>query len=88
MHRGIENAHNWTMDLVLIEDYAQPCQASRESLESLEVAWLRIIGYNIASAFRAHEPRQDRRALTWDRALEKLRDALVHDHHSGSCFPA
>ncbi len=77
MHWGAENGHNWTMDVMLEEDDRQPCQASRESLET--VAWLRIIGYNIASAFRAHAPRQDRLPMPWKRAMELLRDAFVHD---------
>jgi len=36
------------MDVMLGEDDAQPCQASRASIET--VSWLSIIGYNVVSA--------------------------------------
>jgi hypothetical protein len=45
-----KQAQRWTMDLMLGEDHAQPCQASKASIET--VNWLRIIGYNAVSAWR------------------------------------
>jgi hypothetical protein len=75
LHWGIENGHNWTMDVMLEEDDRQPCQASRNSIEV--VCWLRIIGYNILAAWRSRAPKKDNRPLPWERAMELLRDALV-----------
>jgi len=43
------------MDVMLGKDDAQPCQASRSSIEA--VSWLRIIGYNAVSAWRQLAPR-------------------------------
>jgi hypothetical protein len=70
------------MDVVLGEDDAQPCQASKGSIET--VSWLRIIGYNAVSAWRQQAPRQDRKPIAWARAKETLRDALLLaqvEHH-------
>ncbi len=75
MHWAIENGCHWTMDVMLGEDDAQPCQASRSSIET--VSWLRIIGYNAVSAWRHLAPRKDRKPVAWARAMETLRDALV-----------
>lgn len=75
MHWAIENGCHWTMDVMLGEDDAQPCQASRESIEA--VSWLRIIGYNAVSAWRQLAPRKDRKPIAWERAMETLRDALL-----------
>lgn len=75
LHWGIENGAHWTMDMVLGEDESQPCQTSREAMEV--VAWLRVLGYNIISLHRAKGPKQDGRPLPWQRAAEKLRDALL-----------
>lgn len=74
MHWAIE-ACNWTMDMMLREDDAQPCQASRASIET--VSWLRIIGYNAVSAWRQQAPRKDSKPIAWQRAMETLRDALL-----------
>jgi len=60
---------------MLGEDGAQPCQASRASIET--VSWLRIIGYNAVSAWRHLAPRKDRKPMAWSRAMETLRDALL-----------
>jgi hypothetical protein len=68
------------MDVILGEDAGHPCQASRASIET--VSWLRLIGYNALSAWRAQAPRKDGRPLSWARAAETLRDALLlADHH-------
>ncbi len=75
MHWGIENGCHWTMDVVLGEDDSQPCQASRDSIET--VSWLRIIGYNAVSAWRQQSPPKDRKPIAWARAIETLRDALL-----------
>jgi predicted transposase YbfD/YdcC len=75
LHWGIENAHNWTLDVALAEDDVQPCQASKNAIEV--VAWLRILAYNILSVWRAHAPKKDGKPMTWRRAMEQLRDALI-----------
>lgn len=75
LHWGIENGHNWTMDVMLEEDDRQPCQASRDSIEV--VCWLRIIGYNLLSAWRSRGPTKDKQPMPWRRAMELLRDALL-----------
>ncbi len=75
LHWGIENGHNWTMDVALSEDDVQPCQLTRDAIEV--VGWLRILGYNLLSAWRAHAPTKDRQPLSWSRCIELLRDALV-----------
>jgi hypothetical protein len=75
LHWSIENGCHW-MDMMLGEDDAQPCQASRASIET--VSWLRIIGYNAVSAWRQQSPRRDGRPTAWARAMETLRDALLH----------
>ncbi len=67
---------------MLGEDDAQPCQASRASIET--VSWLRIIGYNAVSAWRQLSPTRDRKPVSWARAMETLRDALLLaevEHH-------
>jgi hypothetical protein len=82
MHWSIENSCHWTMDMMLGEDDAQPCQASKGAIET--VSWLRIIGYNAVSAWRQQSPRRDGKPLAWRRAMETLRDALLLaqvDHH-------
>jgi len=75
MHWSIENGCHWTMDVMLGEDDAQPCQASRASIET--VSWLRIVGYNAISAWRQLSPRRDKKPASWARASETLRDALL-----------
>lgn len=75
LHWGIENGHNWTMDVALAEDDAQPCQLTREAIEV--VGWLRILGYNLLSAWRAQAPKKDRQPLSWSRCMELLRDAFI-----------
>lgn len=75
IHWGIENNQHWTKDVALQEDDIQPCQASRDAIEV--VAWLRVIAYNLLATWRAHQPKKDRRPISWNRAMEILRDALV-----------
>ena len=75
MHWSVENGCHWTMDVILGEDDAQPCQANRAAIET--VSWLRIIGYNAVSAWRQRLPRRDRKPVAWRRAMETLRDALL-----------
>jgi hypothetical protein len=76
VHWGIENRHNWTLDVVLGEDERQPCRPTRTALEV--VAWLRVLAFNLLSCFRARLPRQGRHLVEWARACELLRDSLVH----------
>jgi predicted transposase YbfD/YdcC len=76
LHWAIENRHHWTLDMVLEEDDRQPCLHSRSSLEV--TAWLRVLAYNLLSAWRARLPLKDRLPVAWARACELLRDALVH----------
>lgn len=75
LHWGIENGHNWTMDVALTEDDVQPCQKSREAIEV--VAWLRVLGCNLLSAWRAQAGKKDNHPLPWERCMELLRDAFV-----------
>lgn len=82
LHWGIENGHNWTMDVALAEDDVQPCQLTRQAIEV--VGWLRIIGYNLLSAWRAHAPSKDRLPLSWSRSMELLRDAIILKSHGTS----
>jgi len=75
LHWGIENGHNWTMDVMLQEDDRQPCQATKDSIEV--TTWLRLLGYNLLAVWRARAPRKDCLPLSWSRAMELLRDLLV-----------
>ena len=75
LHWGIENSHNWTMDVALSEDDVQPCQLTRDAIEV--VGWLRILGYNLLSAWRAQVPSKDRLPASWSRCMELLRDAFL-----------
>jgi hypothetical protein len=75
LHWRIENAHNWTLDVILGEDDGAPCETSRQALEV--TAWLRVLAYNSVSAWRARAPLKDRLPISWARAAETLRDALV-----------
>jgi hypothetical protein len=75
LHWGIENNHNWTMDVMLLEDDHQPCQASKAAIEV--ICWLRLIAYNLLAIWRARLPKKDRQPTPWARAMELLRDALV-----------
>ena len=58
-----------------LEDDRQPVQATRESIEV--VAWLRVLGYNLLATWRARAPLKDGRPVSWARAMEQLRDALL-----------
>ena len=76
LHWRIENSHNWTMDVALQEDDRQPCQLTCDAIEV--VGWLRIIGYNILSAWREGLPTKDGpRRQSWSRCIELLRDYLL-----------
>ena len=76
LHWGVENAHNWTMDVALEEDDRQPCQLTRDAIEV--VGWLRIIGYNVLSAWRAALRLKDGvKRQSWSRCMELLRDCFV-----------
>ena len=75
LHWGIENGHNWTMDMMLREDDRKPCQASKDAIEV--ICWLRIIAYNLLAAWRARAPQKDRLPMPWARAMELIRDSLV-----------
>ena len=74
-HWGIENNHNWTMDVALVEDDVQPCQQSRDAIEV--VAWLRVLGYNLLAAWRAQADKKDQSPMPWARCMEQLRDAFT-----------
>ncbi|OYV71780.1 MAG: hypothetical protein B7Z74_06610 [Deltaproteobacteria bacterium 21-66-5] len=76
LHWRIENAHNWTLDMVFGEDDGAPCETSREALEV--AAWLRVLAYNSVSTWRARAPKKDRLPISWARAAETLRDLFVH----------
>ena len=75
LHWGIENNHNWTMDVAISEDDVQPCQQSRNAIEV--VAWLRVLGYNLLAAWRAKADKKDRNPMPWARCMEQLRDAFT-----------
>jgi predicted transposase YbfD/YdcC len=75
LHWGIENGHNWTVDVALEEDDVRPCQTSRDSIAV--VTWLRVLAYNLLATWRAGGPKKDRRPLPWNRAMERLRDAFL-----------
>ena len=79
LHWGIENGHNWTMDVALKEDDVQPCQKSRDAIEV--IAWLRVLGLNLLAAWRAQAGKKDRLPVPWERCMEQLRDALVLCNH-------
>lgn len=78
LHWGIENGHNWTMDVVFGEDDSQPCQQGKDAIEV--IAWLRILAYNLVAAWRARAKQKDGKPMAWRRVIEKLRDSLVHGH--------
>ena len=80
LHWGIENNHNWTMDVALAEDDVQPCQHSRNAIEV--VAWLRVLGYNLLAAWRAQADKKDRNPMPWARCMEQLRDAFLFATHA------
>jgi hypothetical protein len=75
LHWGIENGHNWTMDVALTEDDVQPCQQNRDAIEV--VAWLRVLGYNLLATWRACADKKDKLPMPWARCMELLRDAFV-----------
>lgn len=75
LHWGIENGHNWAMDVALTEDDVQPCQKSRDAIEV--IAWLRVLGLNLLSAWRSQAGKKDRLPIPWERCMEQLRDALI-----------
>lgn len=83
LHWGIENNHNWTMDVALTEDDVQPCQQNRDAIEV--VAWLRLLGYNLLAAWRARANKKDRRPMPWARCMEQLRDAFVFEPPPDPC---
>jgi len=84
LHWGIENGLNWTLDMALLEDDAQPCQVSRQALEV--VGWLRTLAYNLLSKWRCRLPLKDRRPMPWARVMEKLRDSLICDGVGGDAL--
>ncbi len=64
------------MDVALEEDDRQPCQLTRDAIEV--VGWLRIIGYNILSAWRAALRLKDgAKRQSWSRCIELLRDCFI-----------
>lgn len=86
VHWGIENRHNWTLDVVLGEDERQPCRPTRTALEV--VAWLRVLAFNLLSCFRARLPPEGRHLVEWARACELLRDCLVHGRRQETLLTA
>jgi hypothetical protein len=75
LHWGIENGHNWTVDVALQEDDVSPCQASQNAIEV--VAWLRVLAYNLLATWRIAGRKKDNRPISWNRAMELLRDAFL-----------
>ena len=75
LHWAIENRYHWTLDAILEEDDRQPCSATRGALET--VAWMRSLAYNVLAIWRSWLPLKDKRLVSWARACETLRDALV-----------
>ena len=84
LHWAIENKHHWTLDMVLKEDERQPSRANATALQV--TAWLRTLAYNLLAAWRARLPLVDGLPVRWERACEKLRDALVHGP-TEACLP-
>jgi predicted transposase YbfD/YdcC len=84
LHWAIENRHHWTLDMVLQEDERQPCRANASALQV--TVWLRTLAYNLLAAWRARLPLVDGLPVRWERACEKLRDALVH-HPTEASLP-
>jgi predicted transposase YbfD/YdcC len=82
LHWGIENGHNWTMDVIFGEDDSQPCQQGKDAIEV--IAWLRILAYNLVAAWRARARPKDGQPMPWRRVMEKLRDSLVHGNLEAS----
>jgi predicted transposase YbfD/YdcC len=82
LHWAIENPLHWTLDLVLQEDERQPCLANASALQV--TTWLRTLAYNLLTAWRALLPLVDGLPVRWQRACEKLRDALVHGSSSST----
>lgn len=75
LHWAIENHHHWTLDRVLQEDERQPCLDNAQALQV--TAWLRTLAYDLLSAWRAALPLKDRLPVSWRRACETMRDALL-----------
>ncbi len=73
--QALPNLHHWTLDCVLIEDERQPCLDNAQALQV--TAWLRTLAYNILATWRAALPLEDRLPVSWKRAAETIRDALV-----------
>jgi hypothetical protein len=71
-------------DMVLQEDDHQPCSANASALQV--TAWLRTLAYNLLAAWRTRQPLKDGLPIRWERACEKLRDALVHGP-TEACLP-
>jgi len=86
LHWGIENGHNWTVDVALAEDDVQPCQANRDAIEV--IAWLRVLAYNLLATWRVRGSKKDQQPLPWSRAMELLRDALLIARPEQSATPA
>jgi hypothetical protein len=62
---------------MLGEEDAQPCQASKASIET--VGFLTIVGHKAVSVLRQWAPSKERKPIARERerAMETLRDALV-----------
>jgi predicted transposase YbfD/YdcC len=83
LHWGIENGNNWTADVILKEDSHSPCKVGNGIVI---VSWLRLLAYNLVSAFRAHLPLKDRRVQSWGRAMEMLYQGFLGLRVSGEVF--
>lgn len=75
LHWGIENGHNWTMDVIFGEDTSQPCQKGKDAIEV--IAWLRVLAYNLVSAWRARAKQKDGKPMPWRRVIDLLRTTLI-----------
>lgn len=74
MHWRIENNAHWTFDIVLEEDSSAPCTSGAGLLVT---SWLRILAFNLLSAFRAHLPAKDGHRRNWSYCRELIKDALT-----------
>lgn len=73
LHWGIENGTNWTLDMVLEEDDRCPCHQGNGVVN---VAWLRVLAYNLVAIWRSKLPSRHGEDTSWKRACELLRDAF------------
>lgn len=74
LHWRIENAANWTLDMVVGEDDAAPCAQGHGIAV---VSWLRQLAYNLISLWRSKLDGSHGEAMGWRRACELLERAFL-----------